>query len=209
MKKLNYFIKKDPRVKKVYNYAKDKYFKANKPQHNWEHIIRDLYRAIIIAETIKGVNYSVLIPAVILHDIGVTEAKEYGKHAEIGAEIVKRDLPQMDYTKREIEQIAHSVKLHKERRKPDTLESKIVYDADMLEKSGIGGVFSTYKARYEIGKSIKEWVRYILQRKYTNEDLFTEKAKEISSNGFVEKREHFKKIGDASLLNGELGVFKK
>lgn len=194
MRKINYFIEKEPRIKKVYDYAKEKYLKTNKPQHNWEHILRDLYRALVIAETIDGVNYSVLIPAVLLHDIGVTETDEYAKHAEVGAEIAKRDLPQMGYTDKETEQIAHCVKLHKERGKQDTLESKIVFDADLLEKSGVGGVFAIYRAQYELGKSISEWTQYVLQRKYTNEDFFTNKAKEISGNGFIENREHFKKV---------------
>ncbi len=194
MKKINYFIKKDQRIKKVYDYAKKKYLKANKPQHNWEHIIRDLYRGLVIAETIKDVNYSVLIPAIILHDIGVTESRDYKKHAEVGARITKRDLSKMGYTKKEIEQIAHCVKLHKERGKPDTLESKIVFDADLLEKSGIGGIFSTYRAQYESRKPIGEWTQYILKRKYTNKDFFTKKGKEISGDGFIERRGHFKKV---------------
>lgn len=194
MKKFNYFIGKEPRIKKVYDYAKEKYLKTNKPQHNWGHILRDLYRALVIAETIDSVDYSVLIPAVLLHDIGVTETDEYERHAEVSAEIAKRDLPQMGYIDKETEQIARCVKLHKERGKPDTLESKIVYDADLLEKSGIGGVFATYRAQYELGKSIDEWTQNVLQRKYTNEDFFTQKAKEISGKGFVEKRGHFKKV---------------
>jgi len=197
MKRLNYFIEKDKRIKKVYNYAKRKYLKANKPQHNWEHVIRDLYRGLVIAGTIKGVNYSVLIPAIILHDIGVTECKDYKKHAEVGARITKRDLSKIGYTKKEIEQIAYCVKLHKERGSQDTLESKIVFDADLLEKSGIGGIFSTYKAQYELGKSIEEWIKYILDRKYTNKDFFTKKGKEISGEGFIEKRDHFKEVKES------------
>lgn len=66
----------------------------------------------------------------------------------MGAQIVKRDLPQMGYTDKETEQIAHCVKSHKGRGIQDTLEAKIVSDADMLEKSGIGGVFASYKAQH-------------------------------------------------------------
>lgn len=73
MKKLDYFIKKDPRIKRVYDYAKEKYNKANLTQHNFEHILRVLYRVLLIAETEKDVDYNILIPATLLHDIGATE----------------------------------------------------------------------------------------------------------------------------------------
>ena len=108
MKKLDYFVEKDPRIKKVYNYAKEKYNKANLAQHNWAHVLRDLYRALVIAEEESGVNYSVLIPAVILHDIGVTEGK-YSEHEEKGLRIVKRDLLKLGYCMKEIEKIAKAV----------------------------------------------------------------------------------------------------
>jgi len=67
MQKLNFFIEKDPRIQRIYDYAKEKYLKANMPQHNWEHI---------------------------LHDIGVCE-DIYQNHAEKGVEIIKRDLPKI------------------------------------------------------------------------------------------------------------------
>lgn len=190
MKKLDYFIKKDPRIKKIYDYAKKKYNKANLVQHNWEHILRDLYRALIIAETEKNVNYSVLIPAILLHDLGVTE-DVYQHHTEKGSMIIKRDLPKLGYEKEEIEQIAYCVVCHKGKPKPNTTESKILFDADRLEKSGIGGIFTTYRAQLELKKSLNKWA---FPRFYKNKDLFTKKAKEISGKGFSEWDKHFKEV---------------
>jgi len=195
MKKLNYFIKKDSRIKKVYDYAKEKYNKANLPQHNWEHVLRDLYRALIIAETEKNVNYSILIPAVLLHDIGATE-DEYQKHEEIGPLIVRRDLSKFGYSKEEIEEIAHCVASHEGRIKPKTIEAKILFDADKLEKSGIGGIFSFYRAQQELKIPIDGWIERGIKRvrKFINDGFYTKKAKEISKRGFEEGLEHLKKV---------------
>jgi uncharacterized protein len=190
MKKLNFFIKKDSRIKKVYNYAKKKYIKANNFQHNWEHIIRDLYRALIIAETEKNVNYGILVPAVILHDIGATE-DIYENHVKKGVEIVNRDLAKLGYNKEEIKQIAYGVGCHRGKPKPSTIESKILFDADRLEKSGICGVFAGYRAQLELGKSIIEWA---YPRHYKNKDFFTKKAREISKKGFEEMDKHFREV---------------
>jgi HD superfamily phosphodiesterase len=149
-----------------------------------------LYRALIIAETEKNVNYSILIPAVILHDIGVTEDM-YQHHIEKGSMIIKRDLPRLGYSKKEIEQITHAVVCHSNNPKPDTIEGKILFDADRLEKSGIGGVFSSYRAQLELKKSVSEWA---YPRFYKNKDFFTKKAKEISGKGFDEMDKHFNEV---------------
>lgn len=190
MKKLNYFIKKDSRIKKVYDYAKKKYSEANLPQHNWEHVLRDLYRALIIAETENNVNYNTLILSVILHDIGVTE-DVHQRHIEKGSVIVKRDLPKLGYNEKEIEQIAYCIKCHRGDPKPNTIESKILFDADRLEKSGIGGIFASYRAQLEVKKSISEWA---YPRFYKNKDYFTKKAREISGKGFDEIDKHFTEV---------------
>lgn len=195
MKKLNYFIRKDPRIKKIYDYAKEKYNKANLPQHNWEHVLRDLYRALIIAETEKNINYSILIPAVLLHDIGATE-NEYQKHEEIGPTIIKRDLSKSGYSEEEIEKISCCVESHGGKIKPETIEAKILFDADKLEKSGIGGIFSYYRAQQELKGPINKWMERGIKRtqRFIKEGFYTKKAEEISGNGFQERLEHFSEV---------------
>ena len=195
MEKLNYFVKQDPRIKKVYDYAKEKYTKANFPQHNWEHILRDLYRALIIAETEGNVNFSILIPVVLLHDIGVTE-DEYSKHEKVGVIIIKRDLPRFGYSNEEVEKIAHCVESHSGKIKPKTIEAKILSDADKLEKSGIGGIFSFYRAQQELKILIDKWMERAINKtqKFIKENFYTKKAKEISKNGFQERLKHFEEV---------------
>ncbi|MDI6883314.1 MAG: HD domain-containing protein [Patescibacteria group bacterium] len=195
MKKLNYFTKKDSRIKRIYNYAKSKYNKANLPQHNWGHILRDLYRALIIAETEKGANYSILISAVLLHDIGVTE-NEYQKHEEVGPLIIKRDLPNFRYSKEEIGKIVHCVESHGGKIKPETIEAKILFDADRLEKSGISGIFSFYKAQQELKFPIDKWIERGIKRsqKFIKEGFYTKKAEKISKDGFRERLKHLNEV---------------
>lgn len=195
MRKLNYFVKKDLRIKKVYNYAKKKYNKANLFQHNWEHILRVLYRALIIAETEKDINYSILIPAVLLHDIGVTE-DEYKKHKEIGALIARRDLPKFCYKDNEIDEICYCIELHEEKINQKTIEAKILFDADRLEKSGIGGIFSFYRAQQELNVSLDRWIERAIRRakKFIKEGFYTKKAKEMCKNGFQSRLRHFKEV---------------
>ncbi len=195
VKKLDYFVEKDPRIKKVYDYAKEKYDKANLPQHNLEHVLRDLYRALIIAEIENDINYFILIPAVLLHDIGGTESK-HENHKEAGVSIIKRDIPKLGYSKKEIEKIAHCIESHDGKIEPETIEAKILFDADRLEKSGISGVFSFYKAQQESTTPMDKWIErgIIRTQKFIKEGFYTKKAKEISKNGFLECIKHFNEV---------------
>lgn len=195
MTKLNYFIKKDPRIAKVYNYSKEKYNKANLAQHNWEHILRDLYRSLVIAKTEKDVSYNILIPSVLLHDIGATE-DEYEKHEDVGPLIIKRDLPKFGYIKEEIGRIAHCVESHNKKIKPEIIEAKILFDADRLEKCGIGGIFSFYRFQQESKMPLDILIQTRIERaqKFIEEEFYTEKAREICGDGFRERIKHFKEV---------------
>ncbi len=77
---------------------------------------------------------------------------------------------------------------------PNSIESKILFDADRLEKSGIGGTYASYRAQIESELPVIEWAKKIAERGYKNEDFFSEKAKEISDNGLKEKENHFQEV---------------
>lgn len=196
MKKLKDFFRQDPRIKRVFFWAKGKYKKADNPQHNWEHVIRDLYRALVIADSLLKVNYSVLIPAVVLHDIALTRKnKDYDQHGEQGAVLAKRSLANFGFTPQEREAIGHCIATHKKDfQAKRSLEAKILYDADMLEKSGAAGIFASYRAQDEMGIPLQEWVKKRIAKKYRPDHLYTQKARKIDQGGFVEKERHYQKV---------------
>lgn len=186
-------VSADGRIAKVYLCGRSIYDKACLPQHNWEHIIRVLFRALIIAARTRGpavVDYSILISAVILHDIGVTEGP-YRSHAERGSEMARRLLVQLAYKREEIRRICECIKCHKDAEGSDTIEAKILFDADRLKKSGLGGAFASYRSQLELGESISKWA---YQRKYRKRDLFTRAARQISEDGFREMDKHLAQV---------------
>lgn len=201
MKKLNYFVKEDPRIKKIYDYAKEKYDIANLIQHNFEHVLRVLYRTLLIAETEKDVDYSILIPAALLHDIGATEG-EYKEHEMAGPPIIRRDLEKFGYSKEEIEKICHCVETHKTMTlegkiyEPKTKEAKIINDSDTLEKSGLTTTFFSGRAQYESGRPIKDFIDKVIKmrKEKMKRGFYTKKAEEIDNGGLKDRLELFKKM---------------
>jgi len=185
MKKLKELVKEDPRIKKVYNYAKEKYDEANLTQHNFEHVIRVLYRVLVIADTEKNVNFKILIPATLLHDIGATTGN-YKHHEEAGVPIVKQILLKLGYSQQEIEAICHCIVSHKGRNHlPETLEAKILCDSDVLEKSGLPSFYFHSRAQYELKVPLEKFNKFILtlQKKRITRGFYTKKASEINNGG--------------------------
>lgn len=115
--------------------------------HDKEHIYRVLYNAMIIAEKESNVDYDVLIGACLLHDIGRQEqfANPSVCHAEVGAEKAYRFLLEQGFTKEYALQVRSCVLTHRFRknRKPESLEAKILFDADKLDVVGAMGIART------------------------------------------------------------------
>jgi hypothetical protein len=131
-------VSRDPRALDVYVRARAAYNEHRLPHHNFLHIVRDLYRALLIADTEAEVDYDVLIPAVLLHDIGffTPDFRDLG-HDVAGARLAGEWLSELGYTTEQIEAIAHCIRAHKSKAEtPRSLEAQILYDADVLEKAG-------------------------------------------------------------------------
>ena len=120
--------------------------------HDAEHIYRVLYNALQIARDEENVNYDILIAACLLHDIGRKEqfADPALCHALVGAEKAHRFLTEQGYGPDFAEAVAHCIRTHRFRKamQPQTVEAKILFDADKLDVVGAIGIARTlmYKA---------------------------------------------------------------
>ncbi len=184
----------DPRVEEVYEYAKEKYQEADLEQHNWDHIVGNLYRALTIADTEEDVDYSVLVVSVLFHDIGCTEG-DYEHHEERSVEMAERDLSDYGFSQEEIEQITHAINTVSEEEESETIEAKICSDADKLVKSGFASVFNFFRVQKELGIPLEEFASDTSRYEQLQEiGFYTDKAREISGNGFQERIDFIKKF---------------
>lgn len=120
--------------------------------HDCEHIYRVLYNALQIARNEENVNYDILIAACLLHDIGRKEqfADPSLCHAAVGAEKAHLFLTEQGFTLDFAEAVAHCIRTHRFRKAmpPQTVEARILFDADKLDVTGAIGIARTlmYKA---------------------------------------------------------------
>jgi len=113
----------------------------NDTAHDFDHVLRVLANAEKIAATESGVDMDVLRTAVLLHDIARAEQQRTGKdHAAEGArrvwKILANDPPAF------VQAVSDAIATHRFRveKPPQSIEAKILYDADKLDSIGAVGV---------------------------------------------------------------------
>ena len=115
--------------------------------HDNQHIYRVLYNALRIAKKEKDVDYDVLICACLLHDIGRKEqfANPEVCHAIVGSEKAYTFLLDNGFEISYAEKVKHCIKAHRYRKNssPESIEAKILFDADKLDVVGAIGIART------------------------------------------------------------------
>jgi len=121
--------------------------------HGAEHIRRVLHTALDIAAHEENVNTDVLICACLLHDIGRRAQAENPtiRHPIKGAEMARAFLEQNGFSESLASHVASCIRVHSAYDDhADSIEARILYDADKLDIVGALGIARTllYSARH-------------------------------------------------------------
>ncbi|XLQ20119.1 MAG: HD domain-containing protein [Candidatus Moraniibacteriota bacterium] len=128
----------------------EKYFEDVSVCHDWTHVERVKKLAISIGEE-EDADLQIIEIAALLHDIGRKEEfackgkKENGIkfcHAIEGAKEAGKLLSDFDIDEKSINNIVHCISSHRFRNEeaPETLEAKVLFDADKLDSIGAVGI---------------------------------------------------------------------
>ena len=180
---LDEHVRQDSRIPNIYRDARRLYGESDRVHHSFSHVMRDLYRALVIAADESLVNYSVLIPAVLLHDIGFyTDDFKLLGHDVAGARLAREILIGLGYDENASGAICHCIRAHKGKaEQPQSLEAKILYDADVLEKAGLVYLIFGGKIVCEFNETIHDFLAREISDRTTelNRGFYTKKAREL------------------------------
>ena len=148
-----------------------------------------MYNALRIAKTERDVDYDILICACLLHDIGRKDQFENPNicHAMVGSEKAYSFLVSNGFESEYAEKVKKCIRTHRYRKNnlPESLEAKILFDADKLDATGTMGIARTliYKGTVSNGEndttpSFFQEYKYKLEKVYSN--FYTEEAKMIA-----------------------------
>jgi len=148
-------VLKEPRFAHLYEEVKARFLATDGIGHNWEHVRRVIVNAAYLCQEEKA-NLDVVMAGSILHDIGfVLAPAEPKSHHLHGASGCYQFLGAWTPTERDA--ISRCILKHKGRfpgyegNEPDTLEERVVCDADQVDKFGWVGLLQTVKVFAEYG----------------------------------------------------------
>jgi len=212
-------VNKKEIIAKIEKEAK-KFFEGASGCHDWTHVERVKNLAIHIGKKEKA-DLFVLEAAALLHDIGrKEEMKCEGKfcHAEKGAEMAKNILEKYKIEKKQVENIIHCIEVHRWRKnkKPETLEARIIFDADKLDSIGAIGIARDFlfaghsgsnclytgnekklakeEKNYSYGKEDSALLEYEIKLKYIYKKIMTKSGKEVARERQKYMDEFFKRF---------------
>jgi len=123
------------------------HMKASLSENNCLHTYRVLNYALQILETEKEANAEVVILSVLLHDIGrmkktSEDSEGESSHAQKGSKKSNELLAEKGYSEEVANQVSECIISHSrsDKNEPQTLEAKILFDADKLDMTGAVGV---------------------------------------------------------------------
>jgi uncharacterized protein len=115
--------------------------------HDFSHVLRVRKLCNIISEA-ENADKLILNAAALLHDLGRdAERKDpAADHAEKSAEIAKSILQKIGFPSDKIPAVLYAIKVHRfsKGESPNTLEAKILQDADRIDISGALGIATTF-----------------------------------------------------------------
>lgn len=129
--------------------------RAAQGSHAWDHTQR-VYRLSQQIGSAEGADLDVVGIAAYLHDIGRSyQDASKGRicHARQGAEMAGPIVARLPLSVRQKENIIHCIRTHRFRNHdiPETLEARVLFDADKLDAIGAVGIARAYLFAGEVG----------------------------------------------------------
>jgi uncharacterized protein len=106
-------------------------------EYRWKHTLRVAQFGKVIAEN-ESADLELIVAACLLHDVAWfdTTAENNREHGRIGAEKARPVLENLGYDREQIENICYAVASHVDEDNPNTLEAKVLSDADNVDRFG-------------------------------------------------------------------------
>jgi len=186
------------------NQARVLYEAAGDTTHDFDHVLRVYNLAERIGQT-EGADMIVLRTATLLHDIARPD-QDAGQVPDHAVEGARRAQEILDGQPREfIEAVAHAIDAHRYRadRPPQTLEARILYDADKLDAIGAVGIARAFA--YGAHRGQRLWAEptanehtamkeFAVKLNKVKDSLFTETARAIARERHTFMVEFFQRM---------------
>jgi uncharacterized protein len=197
------------------------WYPEDDPVHGFDHILR-VYRMAERLALEEGADLEIVHAAALLHDAegSQTEGGEAGRqdHHHVSSQFAQRVLMLEGWPADKIAAVQHCIRAHRFRdntEEPQTLEAKILFDADKLDVIGAVGVARTIAfdvvvnqpiysqpsdlfletGEKEPGEPHSSYHEYLFKLSKIKDRLFTKTARELARERHRFMEEYFERLG--------------
>lgn len=135
------------------------WYPHNDPVHGFDHVLR-VYRMAERLAQAEGADLEIVRAAALLHDAegSATEGGDAGRvdHHHASADFASRVLQAEGWPEHRIASVQHCILAHRFRdaTQPETLEARVIFDADKLDVIGAIGVVRTVAYDVVVGQPV-------------------------------------------------------
>jgi uncharacterized protein len=151
------------------------FFRDARGSHDWDHTERVTRLSARIGRK-EGADLGILSLAALLHDIGRGEEDRSGGkicHGRTGAAMAGKLLASHGLDPAAVRAVVHCIRTHRFRKRavPQTIEAKVLFDADKLDSIGAVGIGRAFLFAGEVGARLHDKNIDVRKTKpYTRED---------------------------------------
>jgi uncharacterized protein len=173
----------DDKIRTIRDHVKEVFDQPG--SHGLDHVLRVVHLCEVIGKE-EGADMKVLLPAAFFHDIARPIEEEKGiPHEEAGALMAERYLRSIRYDEERIPGITHAIRTHRysSGKEPETLEARILSDADKLDAMGAVGIARTFIRAGEHQGEIRDAIDH-MNKKLLNLNglMYTKTAKKLAGD---------------------------
>lgn len=199
------------------------YYHGAESAHDFDHVLRVFALAEKLARA-EGADLAIVRAAALLHDIArADEDTTGGDHAQMAAERARAILLARGVASAQADSVAHAIAAHRFRTNapPQTIEAKVLFDADKLDSIGAIGVARAYQVSGALNQRLwsevapdalatrnqrnsdhSAYAEFIVKLSKVRDRLFTATARKIADDRHAYMAEFFARLGRE--IKGEL-----
>lgn len=173
----------DDKIRKIRDHIREVFDQPG--SHGLDHVLRVVYLCEVIGKS-EGADMRVLLPAAYFHDIARPVEEERGiPHEEAGAQMAEAYLRSIGYEEECIPGITHAIRTHRysSGKEPETLEARVLSDADKLDAIGAVGIARTFIRAGEHHGEIRDAIDHMHTKLLNlNSLMYTKTAKTLAED---------------------------
>jgi uncharacterized protein len=191
------------------------FFQGSRGSHDWEHTERVVRLTRHLTEA-EAADPSITLPAAYLHDLARGEEDQnHGQadHALRGAELAQPLLEELGMPPDKVAAICDCIRTHRFRTQqtPNSLEAKVLFDADKLDSIGAIGIGRAFLFAGEIGAKLHNpetdplttlaysiedtaWREYMVKLRFIQDRMLTRTGKTMAQSRHAFMKSFFQRL---------------